>query len=76
MAFQWNYSKLRGRIKEICGTQEEFANRLGIGCVSLSKRLNNQLEFTQAEMFRACEVLAIPDGELAEYFFCEQSLET
>ena len=43
----WDYSKLKGRIKEKCGTQDEFAARLGIGRVSLSKRLNNQIEFTQ-----------------------------
>lgn len=75
MTRQWNYNKLRGRIKEVCGTQEEFANRLGIGYVSLSKRLNNQLDFTQAEIFRARDILSIPDGELDEYFFCERSLE-
>lgn len=71
----WNYNKLRGRIKEICGTQDEFADRLGIGRVSLSKRLNNQLEFTQAEMFKSCEVLSIPDNELSDYFFCSSGLE-
>lgn len=47
----WNYSKLRGKIKEVCGTQDEFAKRLKIGRVSLSQRLNNQLEFSQSEIF-------------------------
>ena len=27
---EWDYSKLRGRIKEICGTQDCFASEIGI----------------------------------------------
>ena len=34
----FDYSKLRGRIKEIFGTQDAFADAVGIGRVSLSKR--------------------------------------
>lgn len=66
---RWNYNKLKGRIKEMCGTQDEFATRLGIGRVSLSQRLNNQLEFTQDEMFRACDVLEIERVDIPLYFF-------
>ncbi len=66
---RWNYNKLKGRIKEMCGTQDEFAARLGIGRVSLSQRLNNQLEFTQDEMFRACDVLEIERVDIPLYFF-------
>ena len=72
----FDYSKLRGRIKEICGTQEKFAEELGIGRVSLSQRLNNILEFTQNEMFKACKILGIPLEELPAYFFCIISSET
>lgn len=66
---KWNYAKLRGRIREICGTQEKFAKLLGIGYVSLSKRLNNVLEFTQEEIFKSCEILKIPYSEIPVYFF-------
>ena len=55
----WKYDKLRGKIKEVCGTQDAFAEKLGIGRVSLSQRLNNQLEFSQDEIFRSCEILNI-----------------
>jgi hypothetical protein len=71
----WNYSKLRGKIKEVCGTQEVFAKRIGIGTVSLSQRLNNQLEFSQDEMFKACDILGINSEDISEYFFCPLSLE-
>ena len=69
---KWNYRKLRGRIREICGTQEVFSELLGIGKVSLSKRLNNQLEFTQEEMYRACEILNINLVDLPLYFFTKE----
>lgn len=65
----WNYSKLRGRIKEIFGTQEAFAKAIGISSVSLSQRLNNVLEFTQEEIFNSCEVLNIPLTDMMSYFF-------
>lgn len=65
----WEYNKLRGKIKEVCGTQDRFANCLGIGRVSLSQRLNNQLEFSQDEMFKSCEILGINLNEIPTYFF-------
>ena len=65
----WNYQKLLGRIKEMCGTQDNFAEQLGIGRSSLSQRLNNKLEFSQDEMFRACDILSIPLDEMQLYFF-------
>lgn len=65
----WNYSKLRGRIRETCGTQEVFAEKIGISYTSLSKRLNNQIEFTQEDIYKACEVLNIGMEQVPEYFF-------
>lgn len=65
----WNYNKLRGRIKEVCGTQDVFAEKLGISRVSLSQRLNNILEFTQEEIYKACEILNISMEEVKAYFF-------
>lgn len=66
---KWDYRKLRGKIKEVCGTQDAFAEQLGIGRVSLSQRLNNTLEFTQAEIYKACEILGIPLVDLNLFFF-------
>ena len=48
MAF--DYSKLRGKIKEVFGTQDKFAKALGISRATLSLKLNNISEFTQQEM--------------------------
>lgn len=66
---QWEYNKLRGKIKEVCGTQDVFAEKIGIGRVSLSQRLNNQLEFTQNEIYKACDILRIDLEDVSAYFF-------
>lgn len=73
---KFNYSKLRGKIREVFGTQEVFAEKLGIGRVSLSQRLNNILEFTQQEIFKSCSLLEIPLEEISLYFFCLECSET
>lgn len=65
----YDYGKLRGRIKEKCGTQDKFSGQLGIGRVSLSQRLNNQLEFSQDEILKACDILDIERVDIPLYFF-------
>lgn len=65
----FDYSKLRGRIKEIFGTQDNFARQLNIGRVSLSQRLNNYLDFSQEEINRAYILLNLSKEEIPEYFF-------
>lgn len=66
---EFNYNKLRGKIKEVYGTQDNFAEALGIGRVSLSQRLNNSADFSNLEIFSACRLLGISQLEIAEYFF-------
>jgi len=67
MAF--DYSKLRGKIKEVFGTQDSFAEALGIGRVSLSQRLTNKLEFSQIEISNGAKLLGICDEQISAYFF-------
>lgn len=67
MAF--DYNKLRGKIREVCGTQDNFAKLIGISRTSLSQRLNNALDFSTCEMLTACEVLGIDTKEIPLYFF-------
>lgn len=39
---QYNYDKLKGRIKEIFDTQENFANAINISSASVNYKLNNK----------------------------------
>lgn len=68
----FDYSKLRGKIKELFGTQDRFAEALGIGRVSLSQRLNNLLDFSAPEINKACELLGVEKRDIPIYFFAEK----
>ena len=66
----FDYSKLRGKIREKCETQENFAKRMGMSTVSISQRLNNALEFSQGDMYKASVLLEFSlKDEVGEYFF-------
>ncbi len=70
MAF--DYSKLRGKIREVFGTQSKFASAMELSNVSLSAKLNNNTAFTQSEINRACKLLSIPLEFIPVYFFTEK----
>lgn len=65
----YSYDKLRGKIKEVCGTQDVFAEKLGIGRVTLSQRLNSLSEFSQDEIYKSCGILGIENKNIPDYFF-------
>ncbi|MEI3225549.1 MAG: DUF739 family protein [Lachnospiraceae bacterium] len=65
----FNYERLRLKIRQMCGTQENFAKKLGIGRVSLNLRLNNKADFSQEEIHKACDILGIDRKEISKYFF-------
>ena len=67
MAF--DYSKLYGKIKEKCETQQKFAKLMGIARTSLNAKLNNNSKFTQSEINKAIEILGLTQNEIPEYFF-------
>lgn len=67
-----NYAKLRGKIKEVFGTQEAFAESMDMSTVSVSQRLNNKLEWKTSEIVKACMKLGIPLEKAAEYFFTKE----
>ena len=42
----FDYSKLRGKIKEVFGTQAKFAKAMGMSTVTLSAKLNGTVHCT------------------------------
>lgn len=70
-----SYAKLRGRIREVFGTQESFASAIGIDASTLSKKLNGVSDWTTPEMEKACSALEIPIDQVHQYFFCIRSCE-
>ena len=65
----FNYSKLRGRITEVCGSQKAFAKALNISDSTLTSKMKNYTYFTQKEILQAIEILRIPNEEVNLYFF-------
>lgn len=74
MAF--DYSKLRGKIREKFKTQDAFAMAAGLSRTALSQKLNGHVEFTQDEMYNACKILEVSLKNLDDYFFKEKVHKT
>lgn len=69
MAF--DYSKLRGKIREIYKTQEAFANAMGCSTATISSKLNCNVDFTQDEIAKAVAALRLSMEDIPTYFFTE-----
>lgn len=69
MPTNYDYRKLRGRIKEKFGTQAEFSRKIGLSEVSVSNKLNNVVDWGQKEMENAISVLDISYTDIHAYFF-------
>lgn len=67
----FDFSKLRGRIREKLGYEAIFAEKIGISQASLSAKFNNKSDFTATEILKASDenVLDIPLNEIGEHFF-------
>lgn len=68
----FDYAKLRGKIKEVYGTQENFATAMLMSAVTLSAKLNNKIPWTQGEINLACELLGVSVEFIPLYFFTEK----
>lgn len=65
----FDYSRLKGKIKECFDTQKCFADALEISSASLSYKLNNLSYFTQSEILKSIKFLKIPSEKIEDYFF-------
>lgn len=67
-----SYNKLRGKIREVFGTQEAFAAALGLSKAGVSMRLNNKVKWTADEIEKSKNVLGFDASEIGEYFFTKK----
>ena len=65
----YDYSKLKGAIREKFTKQETFAAQMGIGLSTLNLKLNNKAEWTQEEMQAAMSLLGESYSMIPTYFF-------
>ncbi len=68
----YDYSKLRGKITEVCKTQENFANHMGLSTRTISLKLNNNIAFDQNEILLAVNVLGLKQSDIEKYFFTKK----
>lgn len=73
---KFNYNKLRGKIREVLGTEKKAADILGISDVVFSKKLNNKSSLRASQIIKLCEVLNIDREEIGLYFFNIEVQET
>lgn len=66
---KFDYSKLRGRIVEKCGSQKAFAGKIGISECTLTSKMMGYTYFNQKDIASAINVLDIDPGEVSSYFF-------
>lgn len=67
-----NRPRIRGRIVELFGSQQNFARHLGQTEQTVSKKLRGKATFSQEDIIRWCEALQIPAGEVGEIFFAPE----
>lgn len=65
----FDYSKLYGKIKEVFGTQEAFADAMKMSRTAINARLTQKIEWKSPEIAKACELLGIPLCDAHLYFF-------
>ena len=72
---KYNFDKLKGKIKEIFNTQNEFAEAMNMAPNTLSSKLNNQFDFSSSEISRAIDLLNIQSKEEAWNIFFTKQVE-
>lgn len=70
-----NHDKLKGKIKEVLGTQSKLAEKLDVDETTISNKLNSNTYFSQKEILIICSILKISYEEIPKYFFKEKVRE-
>lgn len=69
MKFDYDYSLLLDEIEKKYGTQENFANAMGMLPSALSNKLSNENRFTQDQMEKAISLLGLSGARAHKCFF-------
>ena len=66
---RYTYAKLRGRIVEKFGTQDRFAEHIGISTTSMSNKMTCRTGFSQNDIELWSKALDINMSDVGNYFF-------
>lgn len=67
--FEYDFSKLKGRIVEKYGSQTQFAKAMNTYTTVINRKLLGKVSFTHDEIVKWCYMLDIPEDEIGIYFF-------
>lgn len=67
-----DYSKLRGKIREVLGSESKYAILLDLSEASISAKLNGKVPFSIEEIDKSVKILEIPETQIYEYFFTKK----
>lgn len=68
----YSYSKLRGRIVEMYGSQREFSKAVNLSEQSITAKLNSRSDFSQDDIIQWSNVLQIGLDDIGPYFFNQE----
>lgn len=68
----FDYSKLKGKIIEMFGTQSAFIEQISMSNTTFIKKMNNEVYFNQIEIEEIAQVLSIPKERIVDYFFVKK----
>ena len=68
----YDYSKLRGRIREKIGTEGEFAKKIGRTPNYISKVFRNATYLSQEDISKAAILLDVSADDIGSYFFSQE----
>lgn len=71
---KYDYSKLKGLIREKFGTQKKVAEKMGISPRSMSMKMTGKRFFQQDEISFMCKLLGIAATDIYDYFFTPKVL--
>lgn len=66
------YNKLKGRIIEKYGSQGKFAEALKMSENTVSRKMQDKVEFSKDDMVKWAELLDIDSSEFWDYFFADR----
>lgn len=65
------YGRLRGKIKQVFGSMESFAEACGKSVSIISKKLNGKIKINSDDIEEWCKLLGISIDLVHEYFFAD-----
>ena len=65
----FSYKKLRGRIIEKYGSQEQFAKALGISSTAMSLKMTGKNGFSQRDIVKWSNLLDIDLHDVGDYYY-------